>query len=221
MEWFFRPKVQLGLFVNLIFVIFTIVSPIFGEHSRSLYVARAVESYSRPISVIETNSRPVSYVYLPPRKFPPQATFAFGPPNGGEVSVYPKEDLTLLDKSGRRLTLSPVFATVRGRAPRQVLLRIYSYTTSRPATLPDEVEVEVKAERGNFWAVANVAHDTTSVGDTKVEGMGVNVPYATFVGIVSSEHVTVRVGQDEVTLTARQLEALRDMQRCIQDDSCS
>jgi hypothetical protein len=212
MDWFFRPKVQLGLFVNIIFVIFTIVSPIFNERRASVYIAHTVESEPPP--------PPAPQVYLPPRKYLTQATATFDGAN--EVNVYTKDDLTLLNESGRKLTLSPIY-TVRGggiKAPRTVLLRIYSYMSGSAATLPDEVEVEVKGERGNFWAVAPVAHDTTSVGDTKVEGMGVQVPFATFLGIVSSERVTVRVGQDEVTLTARQLEALRDMQRCIQDGGC-
>jgi hypothetical protein len=211
MEWFFRPKVQLGLFVNLIFVVFTVVSPIFGEHRSSVYIARTVES----------EPPPTPKVYLPPRKFLPQATSAFDP-DMNQVSVYTKNDLTIMNKPGGKLTLSPIFFVGGSaiKAPRQVLLRVYSFTTARAATLPDEVEVEIKGERGNFWAIATVAHDTTSVGDTKVEGIGVQVPYATFLGIVSSEHVTVRVGQDEVTLTAPHLEALRDIQRCIQVGYC-
>jgi hypothetical protein len=158
---------------------------------------------------------------MPRRKFPPQAT-SFFDSSRNEVNVYTKDELTLAEKPGGKLTLSPILSVSGSviRAPRTVLLRIYSFIPARAATLPDECEVEVKSERGNFWVLANVAHDTTSVGDTKVEGMGVQIPYATFVGVVSSERVTVRVGQDEVTLTARQLEALRDMQRCIQDGTC-
>jgi hypothetical protein len=212
MDWFFRPKVQLGLFVNFIFVVFTVVSPIFGERIIVDVRPRAIKS----------EMPPVSYVNLPPRKLRPQAT-SFFDSGINQVSVSPKDDLTFSNKSGGKLTLSPIFSVSGSaiRAPREVLLRIYSFTRASADALPDECEVEVKSDGGNFWASAKVAHDTTSVGDTKVEGMGVYIPYATFLGIVSSEHVNFRVGQDEVTLTTPQLEALRDMQRCIQDGHCA
>lgn len=212
MDWFFRPKVQLGLFVNLIFVIFTVVSPIFGE--------RVTGTRARTVA-FEPEPPPPSYVNLPPRKFLPQATSLFEP-STNQVSVYTKEDLTLAEPSyGGKLTLSPIFSVSGNaiKAPRTVLLRIYSFLP-QSLSLPDECEVEVKGERGNFWASVKVVRDTTSVGDMKVEAIGVQVPYATFFGIVNSEHVTVRVGQQEVTLTPRQLEALRDMQRCIQVGYC-
>jgi hypothetical protein len=160
-------------------------------------------------------------VELPPRIGPSAATSIFDSVTN-QTSVYTKQDVTLVSQSGRKLALAPIF-TVNGygvATPRTVLLRFYVYSSDADGPMADECEIEVIADHTDHWALARVAHDTTSQGGTKVEGIGQEIPYYVFAGMVGSQHVSIKVGRDRFTLTPAQLEPLRDMQRCIQDGRC-
>lgn len=221
MEWLFKPKVQLGLFVNFAFVMFTLVSS--GAYVRRVPVAErhdfAVAERSEPAAPAEAAFR---YVPLPPRPGPSQAA-SFRDQNTGQISVYATREFTLVKKDGRALTLWPIFY-VTGPSitpPRKVLLR---FTSTAPARFySDECDLDINAEAGaTFSATLPVSHDRTSTGGAQavLETMVQDIPYPVFLKLVTSKRVTFKVGGEEVALTEAQLNALRDMQRCIQDGVC-
>lgn len=237
MEWLFKPKVQLGLLVNFIFVMFTLVSSSAGSHRQVTRVVveerhglAAVESNSaeprpvesRPAPPAATVEGPFRYVQLPPRVGPSQAT-SRRDQNTGELSVYPTREFTLVNKDGRTLTLWPIFyvSSPSITPPRKVLLR---FTSNAPKQVYGGVcELKIGTESdSNLWPARKVASDITLKVDTKsvVETMAADIPYPIFLKLVTSKRVTLRVGGEEVTLTESQLSALRDMQRCVQDGIC-
>jgi hypothetical protein len=224
MEWLFRPKVQLGLLVNFAFVMFTLASSSTGARRQRVVVDvrrgfDAVESSSSAAGAADDTS---SYVPLPSR-FGPSQALAYHYPEAGQIIVSTTHDLTLVRKDGRMLTLWPSFY-VNGNSinpPRKVLL---PFTSSAPArNYADECELEIGTEAGMiFWGTLPVSHDRLSKGRAQgvVERMGQEIPYSVFVKLVTSKRVTLKVGDEEITLTDEQLSALRDMQRCIQDGAC-
>jgi hypothetical protein len=226
MEWLFKPKVQLGLWVNFVFVMFTLVSPSAGGRTN---VAGAAAEVRRGYDATETRSYDATvdeskfrYVQLPPRLGPSQAT-SYRDQQSGRLSVYTTKELTLVKKDGRALTLWPMFS-VSGPSivpPRTVLLQ---FTSASPAQFyDDECELEIRAEAGTYlWSALPVTHERAPLGGTRgaVERMGADIPYPVFLKLVTSKVVTLRVGGEEVTLTESQLSALRDMQRCVQDGVC-
>src|SRR2546423_1328255 len=125
MSWFFKPKVQLGLWVNFVFVVFTIVSSTFGEHTHG---------YGRPyVSTLDPSAahKPLPYVSLPPPSGPTKAT-SYSASDFGETDVYLENDLTLIRRPGHTLLLSPTCAVhSKGETPYSVLLRFVSFSDAR------------------------------------------------------------------------------------------
>jgi len=227
MEWLYKPKVQFGLFVNLAFVMFTLGSPYAGTVTYLTCVTVEGRDGSaaaeRPEPAAEVAAATFRYVPLPPRLGRPQAT-SFRDQNTGQISVYATREFTLVNKNGRTLTLWPIFY-VTGPSitpPRKVLLR---FTSSAPERFySDECELEISAESGaNFSAVLPVSHDriTTGGAQSVAETLVQDIPYPVFLKLVTSKRVTFKVGDEEIALTETQLNALRDMQRCVQDGVCS
>lgn len=226
MEWFFKPKVQVGLFINFAFVMFTLVSSPAGAGT---YVTSVPVEERDDFAVAERREVAVGtadaafrYVPLPPRVGPSQAA-SYRDQRTGQISVYATHEFTLVKKDGRTLTLWPIFY-LSGPSitpPRKVLLR---FTSSAPARFySDECELEISAEEGaNFSAALPVTYDRASTGGAQgvVQAMGQDIPYPVFLKLVTSKRVTFKVGSEEIALTEAQLNALRDMQRCIQDGVC-
>jgi len=218
MEWLFKPKVQLGLFVNFAFVMFTLISSSAGAGTnvRHVPVAERREPAAAPAEAA------FRYVPLPPRLGPSQAA-SFRDQRTGQIIVYATREFTLVKKDGRALTLWPIFYATGPSItpPRKVLLR---FTSTAPARFySDECELEINAEEGaNISAALPVTHDRTSTGGTQgvIETMAQDIPYPLFLKLVTSKRVTIKVGGEEMALTEAQLNAMRDMQRCIQDGVC-
>jgi hypothetical protein len=229
MEWLFKPKVQLGLLVNFIFVMFTLVSSSAGSHRQSTRVlieeprGVAVEERHGVAAVETIDDNKFRYVQLPPRRGPSQAT-SYRDQQSGQLSVYTTQELTLVRKDGRALTLWPVFY-VNGPSivpPRKVLLRFTSKSTAQ--LYKDECELEIRSEAGTYlWQALPVTHESAKKGGARgvVERLETDIPYSVFLKLVTSKSVTLRVGVEEIPLTESQMSALRDMQRCIQDGVCS
>lgn len=225
MEWLFKPKVQLGLFVNFVFVMFTLVSSLAGAATCDTcpFVGErrgyAVE-LSAPTPATADNSK-FRYVQLPPRVGPSQAA-SYRNQQTGQLSVYTTKELTLVKEDGRTLKLWPIFYSSGPSIvpPRKVLLRFTSTAPSR--VYADECELEVRADGANFWAVSPVSltRAPKGGGQAVVESMGQDITYPVFLKLVTSKRPTLKVGDEEIVLTDEHMSALRDMQRCIQDAVC-
>ena len=227
MDWFFRPKVQLGLFVNLIFVVFTVVSPIFGERHGSLYISRAVES----------EPPPMPHVSLPP---PAPLSKITAVESGGLVSVSLTNDMTLVREPGRTLVFAPSFSTRARPAaelPSTVTLRFTIF--SGEEACPDACMLVINADGSRVWESAangtfstdwtrvKVPASTITLADGQVaetlaaETFTTQIPYAMFVDILSARRVVLSLGPDKVELTYEQMQTLREMNRRVVQTSDS
>ncbi|HEV7890085.1 MAG TPA: hypothetical protein VGP08_05580 [Pyrinomonadaceae bacterium] len=221
MGWFFKPKVQLGLLVNFAFVMFTLVSSSAGGRTQRviLDVRRSLDAAESSAPAARTANETFRYVPLPPRLGASQAA-SYYDKQTRQTNVRTTHELTLVSKDGRTLTLAPSFY-VNGNTivpPHEVLLTFYSTAPTR--FYADECVLDAKAdERTGFWAILPVARKRTSKG--VVESMEESIPYSIFVKLATSNRVTITIGSEKITLTDEHLSALRDMQRCIQDGTCS
>jgi hypothetical protein len=216
MEWFFKPKVQLGLFVNLIFIMFTLVSSAAGGHTYN-YPSTSVEPLYRP------NNGTPTYVPLPPPEGPVRAT-SYLDEYTGELNIYLENDLDLIRRPGFLLQLSPTF-TVSGteELPRSVLLRFVSFSGAEYFSYDDKITLTADGrqvwpadggEPWQGWSEDKVPHSTTIGGNGRVvETVGKDIPYEVFAEVISAKHVSLKLGPEETELTAAQLGALRDMHR--------
>src|SRR5205085_10106077 len=93
MEWFFKPKVMLGLLVNYIFIMLTLFYPTFER-------THPVPQYAS----IQPDPVLVPYAPLPPPAAPSTVTVE---DSGGQVNVSLSNELTLVKKPGRTLVFSP------------------------------------------------------------------------------------------------------------------
>jgi hypothetical protein len=225
MEWFYKPKVQLGVWVNLIFIIFTMASPsarvrMDGFHVHERRVERA--------GINETP--PVPYAPLPPNSAPSRVTVSNA---AGRLNVFLNNDLTLVKKPGRTLLLSPSF-TVDTRAGGQspvVTLRFILLTNSDNEACPGACMFVVNADglrlyesaaggdSSNGWTREKIPGTSTKMADGQIaetlpaETFTTQIYYDKFVEIISARRVVVSFGPDKVELTHDQIEALRDMHR--------
>ena len=216
MEWLFKPKVQLGLFVNFIFIMFTLVSSAAGEHG---YDLRVTTFEPQPVP----NNRTPLYVPLPPPKGPARATSHLDGYTG-ELNVYLENDLDLIRRPGFLLLLSPRFAvSSTGETPRSVLLRFVSFSGAQYFSYDNKLTLTADgrqvwpADGGELWqgwSEEKVLHSTTIGGDGRVvETVGKEIPYEVFAEVISAKRVSLKLGPEETVLTAAQLGALRDMHR--------
>lgn len=228
MFWLSSPKVRLALIVNGLYFIsvFTPTTP----HTRSSFFERARASRGGDHAM--TAAQP-DYVPLPP---PSATSRASAFESGGLLHVSLNNDLTLVKRPDHRLVLSPSFSapTSPPAEPQSALLNFILYTTSDQETCPGDCPLTVKADDEIVWpkrsAIApgghtyswkrgSVPHSSVQLEDGRVvetmgaESFSAEVPYETFLDIISAKRVFVRLGPNWVELTDDQIEALRDMHR--------
>ncbi|HEX8188718.1 MAG TPA: hypothetical protein VF586_10220 [Pyrinomonadaceae bacterium] len=222
MHWLASPKVRLALIVNGLYFIslFTTPSP---HRTRPHFFAQAREQVQ--VQRAAGAMQPV-YVPLPPPTAPSRAS-AFDA--GGMLHVSLNNDLTLVKKPGRTVLLSPSFSASKAAAgPETVLLNfiIYSDKVACPDDCPltinaDGVTVWTSYSFGATWQRERVPGSSSALADGRVvetlaaESWSTNVKYDNFIDIISARRVIIRLGSDWVELTADQIEALRDMHRCL------
>ncbi len=221
MNWFFKPKVQLGLLVNYVFVMCTLFYPVF-ERANS----------APPFITFESNSAPP----IPYARFPPYADLrhAKSYKSDGKIYVSLNDDLTLIKRPGLTLSLAPSFNARAEPLTDPSLVRLTFARVSNVQTCPgncplvistDGVRVWPRAGRNDIrppatsWTRESVPHSSRVLPDgnvleTKaVETLSTDIPYDVFLEVVSAGHVTIKLGDDGVELSAEKLETLRDMQR--------
>jgi hypothetical protein len=228
MSWLSSPKVRLALIVNGLYFI-SLVTPT-APHTRPRLFAHARESRGgdRAVPVAQPD-----YVPLPPPSAPSRAS-AFE--SGGLLHVSLNNDLMLVKRPERRLVLSPSFSarTFPPAEPQSVLLNFILYTTSDEKSCPGDCPLTIRANEEVLWPERSaidpgghsygwkregVPHSSDRLEDGSVvetmaaESFSAEVPYDTFLDIISARRVVVRLGPDWVELTADQIEALRDMHR--------
>jgi hypothetical protein len=220
MEWFFKPKVQLGLFVNLIFIMFTLVSSAAGGHTYDYRDANEEPPLYRP------NNRTPPNIALPPPTGPSKAA-SYLDKTTGEINIYLDNDLDLIRRPGFLLRLSPTF-TVRntGETPRSVLLRFVSFSGAQYFSYDHSLTITADdrqvwpaygpdgGEAWKGWSDEGVPHSVTfSDNGLVVETVGKVIPYEVFAKIISAKLVSIHLGPESTDLMAGQLGALRDMHR--------
>jgi hypothetical protein len=221
MEWFFKPKVLLGLFVNYLFVVCTLCYPVF----ESAHTAP-------PFITFESNSaQNIPYAQLPPPNGPSRAN-SFT--SGGRTYVSLNNDLTLIKRPDLTLTLYPVFNArtqpLTELSPIRLTFARFSNGQTCPGNCPlvintDGVRVwprpapnSVRLPSTN-WTRSNVPYSSQVLPDGNVletlaaETLTTEIPDDVFVQVVSARHVTIKLGDDGVELSAEKLESLRDMYR--------
>lgn len=217
MEWLFKPKVQLGLFVNFVFIMFTLVSSAAVE--RTYYYRRAtIEPRYSP------NQLTLPYIPLPPPTGPTKA-ISYLNRTTGETNVYLENDLDLIRRPGFLLQLSPTF-TVSGpkEMPRSVLLRFLAYSGAQYFSYDHSLTITADGrqvwpvyrsdggEQWPGWSEEKVPRSVTFGEEGRVvETVSKEIPYEVFAAVISAKRVSFKLGPEETALTAGQLGALRDM----------
>lgn len=225
MHWLSSPKVRLALIVNGLYFISLFVPP--SPAVRPNFFAQARESLAgRRASVVPPE-------YIPPPSGPSRAS-AFE--SGGLLHVSLNKDLTLIQRPGRTLVLSPSFSAraIPPSQPKSALLNLILYTDSGEEACPDNCPFIIKADAeviwpersavdsGGYsysWKRESVPHSSSTLEDGRVvetlaaESFSAEVPYNTFLDIISARRVVFRLGSDWVELDEEQVEALRDMHR--------
>jgi hypothetical protein len=219
MHWLSNPKVRLALIVNGLYFI-SLLTPTTPQAPSRLF-ARTFE-HSAPRE-IEWKSKLV-FPRLPAPSGPSRAA-TWVNKSHDQLDVYLANDLTLVQRPGYRLQLSPNFTTKASspEAPPTVLMRFVSYSDG-PANLRAS-RVSITADGVALWDEgAGPGHSgpqpPTTVKDDGtdgevVESRGISLPYGIFFQIINSRQVVLKVGSDTFQLTAAQIEALRDMHRCL------
>lgn len=225
-EWFYRPKVQFGVWVNLVFILFLIMSPTAGVSRR----ARVEVAYS-PYAAQPAPSV-IPYGAVPPR--PPAAPNKVSVVNSeGRVSVTLDRDLTLVSRPDRTLQFAPsiVFSTSPDPTPaRAVLTFTIAFRGAREAC-PNSCMLLVTADRqrvvesfakgalSSDWTHRSVPGTSAMTDDGQVvetlpvETFSTQIDFQKFVALVRANRVVVSFGPDSVDLTRDQIESLREMYR--------
>ena len=219
MSWHSSPKVRLALIVNGLYFI-SLVTPT-TPHTRPRFFARAGERFDARASA----KTPPTYAPLaPPASTPSKAAVNYVK-DFDQLDVFLTNDLTLVRKPGHVLMFSPTFTTrlsVPGQ-PRSVLMRFVSFSDQQFYT--ERTPLLISADGAYEWNdTASVVYGpprrntgrhsvTTDAGGNMVETVGVEVPYETFLEVISARKVIVELGDDSAELNPEQIEALRDMHR--------
>jgi len=156
MEWFFKPKVQLGLWVNFIFVMFTLVASPARETAHWRW---------RPASIYD----PPAVPYAPPPP-PMELGRAATTESNGQLNVFLTKDLTLVKKTGHGLVLSPSFTT-RARPvepPRAVTLRFTIFSEENDC--PGACMLVINADGSHVWESAAKGTFSTNWTREKIPG---------------------------------------------------
>lgn len=220
MRWLSNPKVRLALIVNGLYFI-SILMPVTREGRRPRLFARTFENSAT--REIEPRSK-IVFPRLPAPSGPSRAA-TWVNKSHDQLDVYLANDLTLVQRPGYRLQLSPNFTTKASspEAPPTVLMRFVSYS-DRPANLratrvlitADGVALwDEGAGPGYFGPQSSTEDKGEGGGGEVVETRGISLPYGIFFELIKSRQVVFKVGSDMFQLTAAQIEALRDMHRCL------
>ena len=211
MRWLSNPKVRLGLLVNGLYLVVLFAPPLHWWRARVLSHANA------------RLKRANVYAPLPPAAGPSKATTYRGE-GTSQVEVYLTHDLTLVEKPGHTLLLSPTYvADADGSEPPEgILLRFVSFSTRQ--VFADDSPLVIAADDKVLWPEypygrgtpqdPRSRHSATEGGDGRIiETVGETLPYDLFVEIVRAKSVVVRLGPDRVELSPEQIESLRDLHR--------
>lgn len=220
MHWLTNPKVRLALVVNGLYFI-SLLIPTPPQSKRPRLLARTFE-HNAPYTTEAKGTR--VFPRLPPSSKPTKAAMWVNKGNN-QLDVYLANDLTLVQKPGYRLVLSPAFTTRAGspEAPGSVLLRFVSY--SHKKTPQGEVLIRISADGETIWdaysgyggsaASPEDAEDDAGNVEEVVDTAAVNLPYEIFFATINARRATIQFDSDVVELTPAQIEALRDMHRCL------
>src|SRR3954470_2347812 len=187
MDWFFKPKVLSGLFVNYIFVVWALCYPVF-ERAHTV----------RQFITVESNSKTLPYAQLPPPTGPSRAN-SFT--SSGRTYVSLNNDLTLIKRPGLTLTLYPVFnareQSPTDPSPVRLTFARFSNGQTCPGNCPlvidtDRVRVWPRAGRNDLrppatsWTRESVPHSSRVLSDGNVletlaaETLSTEIPYDVF-----------------------------------------
>lgn len=214
MEWLFKPKVQLGLWVNFSFVMFTVVSSFAGANAPERWRPYALDGRTAPARV---------------SPFTPSDKVLTYDENGRtHVSLY--RDMMLVKNHDFELTLSPFFSARVNplRDLSAVSLRFIRFAHDDPGC-PGDCPLDIYADGVRVWPSRrrtaptqwtreSAPSATVNSGSGPVEIMAAEIltteiPYDVFLEILVAERVKVSLGSDTAELTSAQLEAMRDMHR--------
>src|SRR5688500_13240351 len=212
MRWLSSRKARLGLLVNGLYLVILLAPPLYW------WRARVFPHTS------ERHRRALVYAPLPPAAGPSKAITYRGH-GTNHVEVYLTQDLTLVEQPGHRLLLSPIYtADADAREPPDTILFRF-VSCSRAQFYDDDSPLVILADGEQRWPVSSLLdsptpsdprarHSATDGGDGQiVETVGEAIPYELFAEMVGASRVSVWLGQDRVTLSGEQLEALRDLHR--------
>ncbi|MGH9942878.1 MAG: hypothetical protein ACRD9R_11045 [Pyrinomonadaceae bacterium] len=170
--------------------------------------------------ITESSASSIVYAVLPPRFGPTKATSYYSKEQN-QLNVYPKDDLLLLNRGNRKVLLSPIFSVSGSTVtpPATIILRFYSFADA--LAYPDRCTLRITVDGEAIWSDPNLIRSITTGEEEKVvESFTYTLPYKKFFQAVAGERVKVSLAGDEFELTAEQVEALRDMHRCVADGAC-
>ena len=227
-SWLSNPKVRLGLIVNglYLFSLFTPTSshqrPHLFEHASGVRAVRALRPPAPgPEAPTASGSRTSTLL------------------SDGRLHISLNQDLTLVKRPDRTLLLSPSFsARVQPfEEPTSVVLRFMLFSRKEDGC-PGDCPLTIVADGENLWP-HRAAYDrrpglyswkresappsSAKLEDGRVvetmaaEAFTVEVPYDMFLDLIRARHVGIGLGPDYVSLTADQLDSLRDMYSRIPD----
>ena len=220
MEWFFRPKVQLGLLVNFAFVMFMLVSSYAGE--------RAARFRGRVVAV-ETG---YSSVPPSPPPAPSRQSWAFTFNENGRTQVALYYDLTLVKRADFQLKLAPSFSYRMNSEGdlSNVTLRFIRFSDDEKC--PGNCRLVINADDVRIWPSGKgrrtppiqwmretVEHSTEPSSNGRTvelmasEILTTHIPFDVFVQMIAAKRVTITLGADKAELTSDQIEELHDMYR--------
>lgn len=223
--WLSSSKVRLGLLVNGLYLLSLFMpshSQVGGRPYAHTYERPAFETSGRATGT--ATRRPPVAVDLPPPTRPMQATSHRDKMSGSAV-FYLDKDLTLLEKRGSRLLLSPTVTVRPDGSPEPVLLQFIHYSEEH-MLLTDNM-FSITADGRQVWPAYSADGDQSWKGwrdelvppfVTETEGgvmenVSKTIPYEVFAKVIGAKTVVFSLGPHVLKLKAEQLEALRDMHR--------
>lgn len=228
--WLSSSKMRLGLLVNGLYLLSLFLpshSQVGGRSYVHTYERPTFETSGRPAGAVLARMPPV-VVNLPPPTGPMQAT-SYSDKRAGSDIFYLDKDLTLLEKRGNRLLLSPSFTVRSDGSPEPVLLQFISY--SEEHVLSTDNMFSITADGRQVWPSYGPDGDPTWNGrrdelvppfvteaeDGVIENVSKTIPYEVFAKAIGAKSVALSIGPHVLKLKAEQLEALRDMHRLWSD----
>lgn len=220
MSWLSSPKVRLALIVNGLYFIslFATHSP---PHKRPSFLERArARREGRSASLLPD--------YNVPPASPYKLSSASATESGTQLHVSLREDLTLVERPGHTLLLSPSFSASLNPTEEPAFVRLNFILYSGTETCPGDCPLTITADGATIWTSYShgdspgwqrVPHSTETLEDGRVvetkgaESLTTQMSYEGFIRMITAKRVIVRLGPDWVELNYGQLDALRDMYR--------